>query len=153
MAQKSLGEKLHTRRTNLGYNQLFLAVKIKVDQSTISLLEKGDLKFTDDWVQRIKDVKGFEDFDKEEEVQEVATPAPPQNLITMWPWGKPFLYALITGLSLFLFSEAYKWAEEIAVGFANGAGADARVHMGVIVVFVAVFGFLIYWFFWKKKWY
>ncbi len=40
----------------------------------------------------------------------------------------------------------------LAVGFANAAGLYAKVQIGVIVVFLAVFGFLVYWFFWERKW-
>lgn len=151
MAQKSLGEKLHARRTQLGYNQLYLAVKIKADQSTISLLEKGDLKFTDDWVQRIKAVEGFKDFDQDPPGEEVPAPGP-QALAMKWPFSKSFFYILVAGLTLLLFDEAFTAAGELATGFSNGAGPDARVHMGFIVVFFSVIGFLIYWFFWEKKW-
>ena len=109
MKKSNLLEKLRKRRELLDFSQDYMGVLMNMSQPAYSLIENGQTKLTDELLEKIKTIEGFEGFDEE-------TPLPVEHLaaderIPLWPWGRTSLNSTIVVVVILLLNLASFFAE------------------------------------------
>ena len=144
MEDISLREKLRRRREYLGYSQFYMGAKLSMGQSAYSYIENGKTKLTPELIQRIKEIKKFEDFD-------LGTPEYPGNLIVRrltlleWPWSITSLYIAYSIVGLLLINLASIFADHVSRGISAGGGTNIYISIALTILFFALFCLIIYW--------
>ena len=150
MKKSNLLEKLRVRRELLDFSQDYMGIKLDMSQPAYCFIENGQTKVTDELVEKIKKIEGFEGFDEE-------TPLPVEHLaaderIPLWPWGRTSLNSTIVIVVLLLLNLASMFADDVSRGFGVGAEPDAYVTLIIAVVLLALFVGIIYLLFRLAKW-
>ena len=150
MKKSNLLEKLRKRRELLDFSQDYMGILMNMSQPAYSLIENGQTRLTDELLEKIKTIEGFEGFDEE-------TPLPVEHLaaderIPLWPWGRTSLNSTIVIVVLLLLNLASMFADDVSRGFGVGAEPDAYVTLIIAVVLLALFVGIIYLLFRLAKW-
>jgi transcriptional regulator with XRE-family HTH domain len=150
MKKSNLLEKLRVRRELLDFSQDYMGILMNMSQPAYSLIENGQTRLTDELLEKIKTIEGFEGFDEE-------TPLPVEHLaaderIPLWPWGRTSLNSTIVIVVLLLLNLASMFADDVSRGFGVGAEPDAYVTLIIAVVLLALFVGIIYLLFRLAKW-
>ena len=151
MKKSNLLEKLRKRRELLDFSQYYMGMLMNMSQPAYSLIENGQTKLTDELLEKIKTIEGFERFDEE-------TPLPVENLVAderillRWPWGRTSLNITIGVVLLLLLNLASMFADDFARGFSADAEPDGIVTFIIAVILLALFVGVIYLLFRLVKW-
>jgi len=150
MKKSNLLEKLRKRRELLDFSQDYMGILMNMSQPAYSLIENGQTRLTDELLEKIKTIEGFEGFDEE-------TPLPVEHLaaderIPLWPWGRTSLNSTIIIVVLLLLNLASMFADDVSRGFGVGAEPDAYVTLIIAVVLLALFVGIMYLLFRLAKW-
>ena len=149
MKKSNLLEKLRKRRELLDFSQDYMGVLLNMSQPAYSLIENGQTKLTDELLEKIKTIEGFEGFDEE-------TPLPVEHLaaderIPLWPWGRTSLNITIFVVVILLLNLASFFADHAWRGFGVGAEPDGFTLI-ITVILLALFVGIIYLLFRLAKW-
>ena len=125
MKEQKLLEKLRRRRELLDFSQDYMGMKLDMSQPAYLFIEKGKTKLTDELLEKIKAVEGFEDFDKEPTLA-VGNSAADKG-IPLWPWGRTSLNITLVIVFLLLLNLASMFADDVSRGFVVGGEPDGIV--------------------------
>ena len=103
-----------------------------------SLIENGQTKLTDELLEKIKKIEGFEDFDQEAPLP-VKNLAADERILLRWPWGRTSLNSTIFVVVILLLNLASFFADHAWRGFGVGAEPDAYVTLIIAVILLALF--------------
>ena len=150
MKKSNLLEKLRKRRELLDFSQDYMGILMNMSQPAYSLIENGQTKLTDELLEKIKAIEGFEDFDQE-------TPLPVENLavderiLLRWPWGRTSLNITIVVVVILLLNLASFFADHAWRGFGVGAEPDGFTLIITVILLALIVG-IIYLLFRLGKW-
>jgi len=150
MKKSNLLEKLRKRRELLDFSQDYMGVLMNMSQPAYSLIENGQTKLTDELLEKIKTIEGFERFDEE-------APLPVENLVAderislRWPWSRTSLNITIVVVVILLLNLASFFADHAWRGFGVGAEPDGFTLI-ITVILLALFVVIIYLLFRLGKW-
>ena len=150
MKKSDLLEKLRVRRELLDFSQDYMGIKLDMSQPAYSFIENGQTRLTDELLEKIKTIKGFENFDEE-------TPlfaehlAADERIPLRWPWGQTSLNSTIVIVVILLLNLALFLADHSWRGFGAGVEPDGFTLI-IAVVLLLLFGWIMYLLFRLVKW-
>ena len=150
MKEQRLLEKLRRRRELLDFSQDYMGMKLDMSQPAYLFIEKGKTKLTDELLEKIKAVEGFEDFDKEPTLAVENSAADKE--IPLWPWGRTSLNITLVIVFLLLLNLASMFADDVSRAFVLGGEPDGIVTVVIAVILFALFVGIIYLLFRLAKW-